>query len=185
MKHRIVVSALAILLGISAKAQPAEYLHTTNLHSYEGIWEYTSGDETFTLVIKRGQLNTTLFYGECLIGGYYHFKNGQVRDYTRNIPNRVEGFEFSRPSRPIFIGENGCVRPDCVTPNEVDFYFWDENFMNNKSLKGMFTLIDSHTARFEVWKMEDISGRPSGEITIPQDVIMKKVYWASYIPGLR
>ena len=167
---------MLLLSVLESKAQQ-EYLYTENLDAYVGTWKYEAANETFILVLRKAALSTDLFYGSCLTGGYKHIKNGKIiADYTANLPSTITNANFNIPNCPTFFGDNGCVRPDCVTPNEVDFFLWDKAY-GDKRLHGCISLIASASIHFEVWQNDDISGRAHNRvITVPTDIILHKVY---------
>jgi hypothetical protein len=169
----ILTFLFVLLVADSGRAQQ-KIRYTSNLEAYVGTWSYSSGSETFTLVLKKGKENTSFFYRDCLIGGYKHVKNGQlVGDYTQNLPSEVTDSNHLIPSCPSFIGSNSCARPDCVTPNEVDFSFWDRAY-GEYDLNGYLTLLSPTTVRFEV-RQSEYWGAARGSITVPQDVVLTKV----------
>ena len=177
--HLYLLAVLIVFPVLDAHAQP-EYLYTANLEAYEGSWTYTSNDgtEVFILKLQKAWQDTNLFTGECLVGGYYHSKNGQVLADTRNnLPNQIIDANYFVPYCPSFFGDNGCARPDCVTPDEVNFFFWDERY-GEKRLPGYLTLLTMGTLQFEVWEGSHISTiQPpkSNAISVPQDVVLTKV----------
>ena len=179
MKTYTIVLCL-LIAGLFAKTGMAqqEYLYTTNLEIFEGTWEYQSGSTVFTLVLKKGKQDTGAFFGDCLVGGYRLIKNGQVQaDNTYNLPKTVTNetfMPFSDLQRPSFFGDNGCVRWDCVTPNEVDFTFWDRGYGQsvNDYLSGRLTFINPMSIRFEVGA--PFGSSLKGPITVPTDVVLTR-----------
>ena len=171
---RLIIISIYILLVVAGSAQPKQR-YTSNLDSYAGTWVYNSGGETFTLNIVKGKENTSIFYGDCLIGGYKHVKNGQVQgDYTQNIPATITEDYYDGLNCPSFFGTNGSSNPNMIRPYVV-FFFWDRGY-GEEMLRGSFKLLSPTTAQFEVWEMEDISGATVGQqISVPKKVVMTKM----------
>ena len=181
MKTYIYLLAILIAFPVLNVNAQQKYRYTANLEAYEGSWTYTSDDgtEVFTLTLQKAQENSTLYRNECLVGGYYHYKDGQLlADTRRNLPAQITDanlFNFSYS--PSFLGDNSCARPDCVDPDEIYFYFWDKQY-REEFLPGLLTLLTPSTLRFEVWEGDHFSfGKPgnSTSITVPQVVVLTKI----------
>ena len=171
MKRMLALVLLLLLTTVGSRAQ-SEYQYTANLHAFEGRWEYRNGSETFILELKVGYHSlANLSYGDFLIGDYAHAEGSRYHRYTDNIPTYIDDSNFIVPYCPGFLGDNGCARPDCVTPNRVRFYFWDRDCGTTR-LIGILELLSPTTARFTLRKQE---GVPSGEITVPNNITLTKV----------
>ena len=178
MKKLLLLLLLIPLYSSQSMAQQT-YYYAKNLDAYVGTWVYQNADTTFTLVIKKGTKNTSLFYEECLIGGYKLEKGEElIGDYTRNLPNEITDQTYRDSNEPSFIGTNGTSIPDRANPNVINIWFYDKN---ERHLKGLFILKTPTTARFKVRKLEQVILLEEGQtvedpdISVPEDVIMTKV----------
>ena len=180
MKTYIYLLAILIIFPVLNVQAQQKYYYTANLEAYEGSWTYTSNDgtEVFTLKLQKVQLNSNRSRHDCLVGGYYQYKNGQLLADTRgNLPSYITEANGYNLYSPSFIGDNGCARPDCVDPDEIYFYFWDKQY-GEEFLPGLLTLLTPTTLRFEVWEGDYLSTTQppkSTAITVPQDVVLTKV----------
>ena len=47
----------------------------TNLETYQGTWEYISGNEVFRVYLQIGRKDTEASFGPGVIGDYFYSKN--------------------------------------------------------------------------------------------------------------
>jgi hypothetical protein len=179
---KIFYTLLSLLIFHAGLAQTANQIifYSSNLDAYVGIWEYTSGADTFQIVVKKGTVSTPDLYYECLIGGYRYVKNGILMgDYTYGIPNQFLKKDFSKNDSTITVKlSNARYRLDLVNPNILSILFKDRG-LNKMTQSGRIQLLSPIQIR---WTLEDGEGvyatleeMPPIGFSVPTDIIMNKV----------
>ncbi|MDR0295239.1 MAG: hypothetical protein LBH91_03480 [Prevotellaceae bacterium] len=179
---KIFYTLLSLLIFHAGLAQTANQTiaYTKNLKTYVGTWEYTSGADTFQIVVKKGILSTSNNYSECLIGGYRYVKDGILMgDYTQEIPNQFLKKDFSKNDSTITVMlSNARYRLDLVNPNILYVLFKDMGLGKIDS-DCRVELLSPIQIR---WTLEAGEGvyatleeMPPEGFSVPTDIIMNKV----------
>lgn len=98
MKKSIFAASVLFITGFhQAKAQetpddivPGTYYQDHVITNYTGTWKWTSGTDTFTIVLVKKKRNLTKFSVDVLSGGYRYVKNGVEVINTLNDVNIVD-----------------------------------------------------------------------------------------------
>jgi hypothetical protein len=177
---KIFFTLLSILCFHLCLAQTAgqKMFYTRDLDLYVGTWEYATATDTFRIALRKGIYSTTDFYGETLIGGYRHVKNGVLMgDYTHGIPAQFLEKDYRDDDHQITIkADNGCLSPNC-TFAWLDVFFKDLGLGKTTS-RGSIEMISPTQIHWELEEREGIYSSEDGTIlgfSVPVDVVLVKI----------
>jgi hypothetical protein len=156
-----------------------EYMASKNLVPFEGIWEYKTANETFTIVLYKGFMITNHLKSEQVHGGYKYIKNNTIiGDYIVSASNIYTN------SMAIWGDNSGNIPSDAIYG-----YFKDKKL--DKEGEFMLTLSPGKTneARWQLFDVESvyfidnngISNAPPEGFSVPADVVMTKI--SSTVPA--
>ena len=180
MKTKIAILIFMLCLNVSlivGQGIVKRQIFPTNLETYLGTWEYTSGNEVFRVYLKIGTLDSKVSFGTCVIGDYFYSKNNVVLDsYTiSNIPIIYK--DFSGNEVIIFASNGKFESVNYANPNELNMFFYDKK-RKKKVYRGMIQLISCTQIR---WILRDDEGDYDGDnwvepgFSVPTNVVMTKI----------
>ena len=180
MKTIIKLSTILICLIITNTLMAQEYRKKPFIDQFVGTWEWSSGGETFRIVISKHTLQSSdnpQKFSDQIVGWHSYSKNNQVVESSTD------------KSRPIFLTWNdahdnstliGGVK---VSDTKVWLYF--DDISRNKSGKATLEMVAGKTDELR-WTLEEkdravviVDGVPSSPpvpegFTVPTNVILKK-----------
>ena len=175
LRNTIIITILSFSAMISGQSYLYQAkLYSSNLDAFTGLWEYKTSSESFRILLKKGNINTKLSLGECIIGDYYFQSNGILKDtYNETkIPSEVNDLN---QDQIIIYANNGRVNEKHVDKFELYMYFSDKQF-NKKAFSCRIKFISPTQIR---WILADDEGPVDSDFipgfSIPTDVILTKV----------
>ena len=180
MKTIIKLSTILICLIITNTLMAQEYRKKPFIDQFVGTWEWSSGGETFRIVISKHMLRKSTDpqgYTETIVGWHSYSKNNQVVESSTD------------KSKPIFLtwdnahDNSTLIGGIKVSNTKVWFYFHD--LTKNKRCKATIEMVAGKTDELR-WTLEEkdravviVDGVPSSPpvpegFTVPTNLILKK-----------
>ena len=180
MKTTIKLTAVLICLLITNILMAQEYRKKPFIDQFVGTWEWSSGGETFRIVISKHMLqrySNPKEYSDQIVGWHSYTKNNQVVESSTD------------KSKPIFLtwsdahDNSTLIGGVKVSDTEVWFNFHD--LTKNKRCKATIEMVAGKTDELR-WTLEDkeranviVDGVPSSPpvpegFTVPTNLILKK-----------
>jgi hypothetical protein len=184
MKKIILINYLFLIAVNCLIAQEQADFFTQNLDAYVGTWEYTDGNCTFRIYLKKGKSYYSKggpLMEEIVYGGHYIERNGVVITDLE----KATKWATDEDNRMTIVAGNGKKEESQVNPNVLTFVFKDK--LKEKGGAGKLTLIPGNPAQLR-WHIQKTRERPNlflivGEPmpvrepgwTVPEDVILTKI----------
>ena len=157
-----------------------EYRKKPFVDQFIGTWEWTSGGETFRIVISKHTLQRSVNpqeYSDQIVGWHSYTKNGQLVESSTD------------KSKPIFLtwsdAHDNSTLIGGVKVSDTKIWLYFDDISKNKDCKASLEMVAGKTDELR-WTLEDkermnviINGVPSSPpvpegFTVPTNLILKK-----------
>jgi len=186
---KLLLPILSLFIFSFALAQEKRVGYSIDLTPFVGTWEYRTENELFKVMLVKGKIDNSLAMFDCILGGYYYQKDGQViADYLSPIP-AVSDFTINGGSKIIacaFSYDQSRIAE--YAPDYLFVTYFDDKKEGKSSGEGSsITLLTYNTIKWELkegerWIIKDRNGnyleghepKPEG-FSVPTNVVLTKV----------
>ena len=187
---KIIILVLILIqccLSISLLGQKKLYSNSIDLTPFIGIWEYRTENEVFKITLKEGKVDDSFIQHDCLIGGYYYQKNGNV--VAQHSDPAVKTYSYSSDEIKIMAyNSSSFIDVSKLDPSHLHLLFIDDQKEGkNSSLESSITLLSPTTIKWTLKEEEQIyitdkqgsykdgfKPKPEG-FSVPTNVVLTKV----------